>query len=137
LKKEKRPIEALREWMHSIVKLVATKKGMATALALAIAKDSDRVSYSADRLTRGLGSLLEQAIAAGEVRSDAGPQDLLRAIVGMCYAYDQPSWQKNVLRLVDIFIDGLRSRRNRRQIKKITVFGNDCLLSAETPAHGQ
>jgi AcrR family transcriptional regulator len=115
LKKEKRPIEALREWMHSIVKFVATKKGMSTALALATAKDSDRVSYSADRLARGLRLLLEQAIAAGEVRSDAGPQDLLRVIMGVCHAYDQPGSQKSVLRLVDIFIDGLRTQRNQPQ----------------------
>jgi AcrR family transcriptional regulator len=115
LKKETRPIEALRQWMRSIVKFVATKKGMSTALALAVSKDSDLVSYSSDRLTRAIGLLLEQAIAAGEVRSDVGPEDLLRAIVGMCYTHDQPGWQKNVLRLVDIFVDGLRNRPAKRQ----------------------
>jgi AcrR family transcriptional regulator len=111
LKKETRPIEALRQWMRSIVKFVATKKGMSTALALAIAKDSDLVSDSSDRLTWAIGLLLEQAAAAGEVRSDVSPEDLLRAIVGMCYTHDQPGWQKNVLRLVDIFVDGLRNQR--------------------------
>ena len=110
LKKETRPIEALRQWMRSIVKFVATKKGMSIALALAVSKDSDLASYSSDRLTRAIGLLLEQAIAAGEVRSDVSPEDLLRAIVGMCYTHDQPGWQKNVLRLVDIFVDGLRNR---------------------------
>jgi AcrR family transcriptional regulator len=110
LKKQKRPIEALRQWMRSVVKFVATKKGMSTALALAIAKDSDLVSDSSDRLTQAIGLLLEQAVAAGEVRSDVSPEDLLRAIVGMCYTHDQPGWQKNVLRLVDIFVDGLRNR---------------------------
>ena len=39
LKKETRPIEALRQWMRSIVKFVATKKGMSIALALAVSKD--------------------------------------------------------------------------------------------------
>ena len=115
LKKETRPIEALRQWMRSIVKFVATKKGMSIALALAVSKDSDLASYSSDRLTRAIGLLLEQAIAAGEVRSDVGPEDLLRAIVGMCYTHDQPGWQKNVLRLVDIFVDGLRNRPAKRQ----------------------
>jgi AcrR family transcriptional regulator len=115
LKKETRPIEALRQWMRSIVKFVATKKGMSTALALAVSKDWHLVSYSSDRLTRAIGLLLEQAIAAGEVRSDVGPEDLLRAIVGMCYTHDQPGWQKNVLRLVDIFVDGLRNRPAKRQ----------------------
>ena len=118
LKKEAGPIEALRQWLHSIVKFVATKKGMSTALALAIAKDSDLVSYSSDRLTRAIGLLLEQAIAAGEIRSDVSAEDLLRAIVGMCYTHDQPGWQKNVLRLVDIFVDGLRNRRTKRRTEK-------------------
>jgi AcrR family transcriptional regulator len=115
LKKEKRPIEALRRWMHSVVKFVATKKGMSAALALAIAKDSDLVSYSSERLTRAIGLLLEQAIAAGEIRGDVSPEDLLRAIVGMCYAHDQPGWQKNVFRLVEIFVDGLRNERAQRR----------------------
>jgi AcrR family transcriptional regulator len=115
LKKEAQPIEALRQWMRSIVKFVATKKGMSAALALALAKDSDLVSDSSDRLTRAISLLLEQAVAAGEVRSDVGPEDLLRAIVGMCYTHDQPGWQKNVLRLVDIFVDGLRNQRAKRR----------------------
>src|ERR1700733_13654564 len=115
LKKETRPIEALRQWLHSIVKFVATKKGMSTALALAIAKDSHLVSDSSDRLTRAIGLLLEQAVAAGEIRGDVSPEDLLRAIVGMCYTHDQPGWQKNVLRLVDIFVDGLRNQPTKRR----------------------
>jgi AcrR family transcriptional regulator len=115
LKKDTRPIEALRQWMRSIVKFVATKKGMSAALALAIAKDSDLVSDSSDRLTRAIGLLFEQAVAAGEVRSDVSSEDLLRAIVGMCYTHDQAGWQKNVLRLVDIFVDGLRNRDATRR----------------------
>jgi AcrR family transcriptional regulator len=117
LKKEARPTEALRQWLRSIVKFVATKKGMSTALALAIAKDSDLVSYSSDRLTRAIGLLLEQAIVAGEIRSDVRPEDLLRAIVGMCYTHDQPGWQRNVFRLVDIFVDGLRNPPIKREMR--------------------
>ena len=115
LRKEKRPIEALRQWMHSIVKFVATKKGMSSALALAIAKDSDLVSDSSDRLTRAIGSLLDQAIEAREIRGDVSAEDLLRTVVGICYTHDQPGWQKNVLRLLDVFIDGLRNRPDKRQ----------------------
>jgi AcrR family transcriptional regulator len=129
LKKEKRPIEALREWMYSIVKFVAAEKGLSTALALATAKGSDLVPCSADLLIGGCGLLLHQAIAAGEIRSDVGPEDLLRAIAGMCYIHDQPGRQKNVLRLVDIFIDGLRSRCNQRQIKKRTRTGSSSAVT--------
>jgi hypothetical protein len=33
---------------------------------------------------------------------------VLRTLVGMCYMHDQPGWQKSVLRMVDVFVDGLR-----------------------------
>jgi AcrR family transcriptional regulator len=111
------PVEALRQWMRSVVKFVATKKGMSAALALAIAKDSDLVSSSSEQLSQAIGVLLQRAVAAGEIRDDVSPEDLLRTIVGMCYTHDQPGWQKNVLRLVDVFVDGLHSRPARRQTK--------------------
>ena len=115
LQEEAEAIEALRQWMRSFVKFVVTKKGMSAALAFAVSKDSELVSYSSDRLTRAIGLLLEQAIAAGVIRSDVSPEDLLRTIVGMCYTHDEPGWQNNVLRLVDIFVDGLCVRPAKHQ----------------------
>src|SRR5258707_6772814 len=108
---EASPVAALRQWMYSLVKFVATKKGMSAALALAVSKDSDLFSYSSDLLMRSAGGLLDRAISAGAIRNDIGPEDLIRTLVGMCYTHDQPGWQKSVLRLVDIFIDGLCNRR--------------------------
>jgi len=117
LKEEAQPVEALRHWMRSNVRFVATKKGMSAALALAAYKNSELFSSSFDRLTRAVGGLLDRAIAAGEIRDDIGPEDLLRALVGMCYMHDQPGWQASVLRLLDVFIDGLRSPRNTHRAK--------------------
>jgi len=54
--------------------------------------------------------LLDRAVAAGQIRGDLGPEDLLRALVGMCYMHDQPGWQSSVLRMLDVFVDGLRVR---------------------------
>jgi AcrR family transcriptional regulator len=115
LEEDGEPIEALRRWMRSFVKFAATKKGMSAALAFAVAKDSDLVSHSSDLLTRAVGGLLSRASTAGEIRDDIGAEDLLRALVGMCYSHDQQGWQKNVLRLVDVFVDGLRTRRTKRR----------------------
>ena len=81
---------------------------MATALALAVHGPSKLYADSLDRLAKAAGVLLDRAVAAGEIRSDVSPKDLLRALVGMCYMQDQPGWQASVLRLVDIFVDGLR-----------------------------
>jgi hypothetical protein len=38
--------------------------------------------------------------------------------VGMCYMHDQPGWQASVLRLVDVFVDGLRIRPARSKSKR-------------------
>ncbi len=108
LRTEAAPVEALRSWLRSNVAFVATKKGMAAALALAVNKKSDLTAYSYDRLTRAVASLLDRAVAAGEIRADISPEDLLRALVGMSYLHDQPGWQESVLRLVDVLVDGLR-----------------------------
>ena len=52
--------------------------------------------------------LLDRAVAAGEIRADIQPENLVRAVVGMCYMHDQPGWQASVLRLMDVLVDGLR-----------------------------
>jgi hypothetical protein len=87
---------------------------MSAALALAAHRSSELAAYSFDRLTKAVGVLLDRAVAAGEMRADISPEDLLRALVGMCYMHDQPGWQASVLRLVDVFIDGMRCTPPRR-----------------------
>src|SRR6202161_2545019 len=110
LKSEADPVDALRRWLRSNVEFVATKKGMSAALALAVQSSSEVTGFSFDRLTKAVGALLDRAVAAGEIRADISPEDLLRALVGMCYMHDHPGWQKSVMRLVDVFVDGLRVR---------------------------
>jgi AcrR family transcriptional regulator len=117
LKQEAQPVDALRQWMRSNVKFVATKKGMSAALALAAYNNSELFSYSFGRLTQAVGGLLDRAVAAGDIRDDISPEDLLRALVGMCYMHDQPGWQASVLRLLDVFIDGLRIRTDNPRSK--------------------
>jgi len=108
LTKAPEPVDALRRWLKANVELIATKKGMISALALAVQASSELYAYSFESLTKAIGTLLDRAVAAGEIRADISPEDLLRALIGMCYLHDQPGWQSAVLRLMDVFIDGLR-----------------------------
>jgi AcrR family transcriptional regulator len=108
LRSAKDPVDALRRWLRSNVEFVATKKGMSAALALTFQSSSDLAAFSMDRLTKAIGSLLDRAVAAGQMRADVSPEDLLRALIGMCYMHDQPGWQSSVLRMLDVFVDGLR-----------------------------
>lgn len=118
LKNAAAPVDALRHWLRSNVEFVATKKGMSAALALTVQGSSDLTAFTFDRLTKAVGALLDHAIAAGQIRSDISPEDLLRALVGMCYMHDQPGWQKSVMRLLDIFVDGLRAQTKVNRILK-------------------
>src|ERR1700753_2365870 len=92
LKSEAAPVDALRRWLRSSVEFVATKKGMSSALALAAHGSSDLGAYSLPHLSKAAGDLLARAVDAGELRDDISAEDLLRALVGMCYTHDKPGW---------------------------------------------
>src|ERR1700749_4032789 len=84
LKDDAAPVDALRRWLRSNVEFVATKKGMAAALALAAGPPpSELTAFSYDRLTKAIALLLDRAVAAGEIRSDVSAEDLLRTLFGM------------------------------------------------------
>jgi len=108
LKHESSPLEALRRALHAMVEFVATKKGMSAALALAVTGFSELHARSSTRLEKAARMLVDRAVAAGEIRSNIDPGDLMRAVVGMCLVHNQPGWQANVFPLVDVLIDGLR-----------------------------
>ena len=107
------PVEALRAWLHAQVRLVATKKGMIEGLQLAAHGSSELKAYSFERLTLALSVLLDRGVAARAIRSDVSSDDVLRALVGIIYAQGGGDWQAAALRLVDVFIDGLRARKMR------------------------
>jgi AcrR family transcriptional regulator len=111
LKGEDAPAEALRHWLRANVEFVATKKGMAAALALAAGPPPpDLTAFSYERLTKAIGILLARAVEAGEIRGDVSAEDLLRTLVGMCLLHDQPGWQGSVMRMLDVLVDGLRAQ---------------------------
>ncbi len=101
------PVAALRRWLRANVGFVATKKGLAAALAIAMKPPNALTAYTAEQLTAAVGRLMDRAVASGAMRPDIGPEDLLRMLVALCYGSDAPGWQAHVLRLLDVFVDGL------------------------------
>jgi AcrR family transcriptional regulator len=101
------PVDALRQWLHANLRLMATKKGMVEALQLAAYASPELKTYSLDRLTRALASILEAGVAAGRVRDDVTAGDLLKTVVGIVYADGAPDLAASA-RIVDVFVDGLR-----------------------------
>lgn len=102
------PVEAVRRWVHALIGFVAVKKGMSAALAVVAQSSSNLAACMLEQMASALDRLLRRAVAAGEVRGDIGAEEVLRALVGMCYMHDTPDWRRNVLRTADVFIDGLR-----------------------------
>jgi len=104
------PVDALRQWLRANVRLAATKKGMIAGLQLAAHNPSELKAYSLQRLTESVGVLLKRASAAGKIRADVSPDTLLRMLLGIFYSSGDGDWQPEALRLVDVFVDGLRKR---------------------------
>ena len=101
------PGAALTKWVHRYTELVATKAGLASALQSAdAAHEAMRVHFYA-RMTPVLETLMEAARAAGEIRTDVTATDILHAVPLLCQPVpgESPGYG---LRLVGIFIDGLR-----------------------------
>ena len=108
------PIEALRGWLHSNVAVVETKRGLLGALSLVMTEESKQTYAEVfGRMTAAINRLLERAVAAGQIRDGVTADDLLQTMYALCYAREPgPGWRANVLRLLDIFIDGLKVGRS-------------------------
>lgn len=105
-------VEDLRAWAHALIGLVATKRGLLGALAV-VPTDASKAMYDElqVQMKAAVGGLISAGIAEGALRGDAQVEDLLNTIYGLCYARPpEPGWEARVLRLIDIFIDGLRAR---------------------------
>ncbi|PYE22977.1 TetR family transcriptional regulator [Rhizobium sp. PP-CC-3A-592] len=110
LSTEDDPVAALKSWLQANVRLVATKKGMIEGLQLAVVGSSELKAYSYERMVGAIGLLLERAAVAGMIRDDVSPDELLRTLLGIFYSHGPTDWQPTALRMVDVFVDGLRKR---------------------------
>jgi AcrR family transcriptional regulator len=105
------PGEALHGWMRLFVDYIATKKLIAPALGALVGGTSDLYAASGAQIAGAMTLLVARAAAAGDIRADADPEDLLRALVGFTYGANGPGWQASALRLIDLLMDGLESPR--------------------------
>ena len=74
------PAEALVKWLHLYTELLATKRGLASALHSGDPAFEALPGYFLQRLGPALTALLDAAVADGTVRDDVSAEDLLHAI---------------------------------------------------------
>jgi AcrR family transcriptional regulator len=103
------PDRALRAWMDRFVDYLATKRGLADALRALIASGGDPFAHSRDRLTNAVQTLLRAGVAAGTVRSDVMPDDVLLSLSGMSLASADRGDREQAGRLLDLLMDALRA----------------------------
>ncbi|TNC20676.1 TetR/AcrR family transcriptional regulator [Amycolatopsis alkalitolerans] len=101
------PHAALAEWVGLFVDFLVTKHGLASALQSDSARFEALHAYFLDRLVPVCAQLLEAAAAAGEIRSDVGGYELLRAIGNLCAGVEGDT-RYDARRMVELLIAGLR-----------------------------
>ena len=102
------PGEALHAWMREQVRFVVERAGLAIALKAAIDADSETFQYCKRKLREAVASLLTPAQAAGVVRADIEPADLLRLGHGVG-AGAKYADEAGAERLLSVVLDGLRA----------------------------
>ena len=94
---------------------IATKKVIAPALASMAGGTSALYESSIDLMKGAIADLVERAIAAGDIRPDVEPFDLVQALGSFAMGVStSPGWETRTLRLIDILMDGLRSGSSKR-----------------------
>jgi AcrR family transcriptional regulator len=101
------PDEALRAWVDRFADYIATKRAMGDALRSA-ASDSPLFADTRERILGALRLLLGAGAAAGTLRADVDPRDVMRVMNGIWYLPAGPEWREDVGRMLDLVIDGLR-----------------------------
>ena len=105
--------EALREWVHAFVHYAGTKKGMADALRSVVGSDTTLLGHTRSQIVSALRVLLTAGAQDGSLRSDADPEDVMRAMGGVWNVGPGPDWEDQVRRLLALLIDGLRYGASR------------------------
>jgi len=103
------PVVALEKWLHRYTEFLATKRGLASALHSGDSAFDALPGYFLGRLGPALGSLLDAAVAAGEIRDVASPKDLLYAVskLSLPMGDEEPDHGR---RMIDLLVDGLQHR---------------------------
>ena len=104
------PFNALAYWMQRYTAFIATKHGLATALHSGNPAFDTLPAYFQKRLLPAFRTLLDAAVAAGQIRADVDAEDVLTAVSGLCmHTHEDPARAR---RMVALLVDGLRYGAN-------------------------
>lgn len=102
------PVEALTLWLQQVARFVVDKRELKPAMHSGEAAYRSLPAYFMERFIPVLERLLDNAAAAGEIRADISPEDMLRAVSSVV----APDDEAYTTRMVALIVDGLRHRRS-------------------------
>jgi AcrR family transcriptional regulator len=105
------PFEALMNWLQRYAAFVGTKRGLAKALHSGDPAFEALPMRFEQRLRPAFRTLVQAAVAAGEIRADVDADEFLGAVASLCMsAYNTEPGRAE--RMVSLLIDGLRHGAN-------------------------
>jgi AcrR family transcriptional regulator len=109
------PGEALATWLKRYTEFIATKRGLAAALRSGDPAFDTLPGYFRDRFEPALEALLHAAAAAGQVRTNINPYDLLRAVGNLSVPVEADG-NDHTQRMVNLLIDGLKYGASTKEV---------------------
>jgi AcrR family transcriptional regulator len=104
------PDLALRAWMDRFAGYVRAKREMADVLRVLFASGTVSVSQVREQLTEAVRKILDAGAAAGTLRSDVRPEDIVATIVGMFAATSLAGGDEQLRRMLDLLTDAVLVR---------------------------
>jgi AcrR family transcriptional regulator len=105
------PIDALVDWLRAFSQYACSKRGLSKSMLDTIDNREAVLRESMDMVQTTSKNLVDRAKAAGEIRADVDPLDLIKLAIAIGMAGER-SPEGSILsdRLLLLSIDGLRSR---------------------------
>ncbi|MFB6615566.1 TetR/AcrR family transcriptional regulator [Streptomyces sp. NPDC085524] len=107
---QKPPAEALRAWAHLFLDYVTAKYGMIDGLRAIAATGSNPYGHSRELIQAAITSLMDACTAAGVIRDDIQPTDIMAALEGIALTSAGAEHRRRAERLLDLTLDGLTVR---------------------------
>ncbi len=101
------PLEALREWMHSLARCVVTKHGLPDAMRLATGSQRTLFPETYQAMSTAIAQLLAANQVAGTVRPGLELEVVMLALSSIWQLDPGPDWQKQADSLINLLITGL------------------------------
>lgn len=102
------PVEALRAWLIVFIDYMDRKQVLWPIITAREGGATETIEPVKEIMPNAIATLVANAVASGDIRSDIDPMDLLRAVYGVSLGSAGADWPARARQMVDILIAGSR-----------------------------